>query len=344
MFKWSPQIGAPLLTNVGRGVSAFMKKISIGYRTLKTGIGAALAVAIAQHFDLLFYTAAGILTILSVQSTKKKSLRAVYTRIVSGMIGITLAFVFFETFGYFPLVIGIMLIIFIPIIVALNVSEGFVSSAVIIMHIFMHANFTLALLWNELAIMLIGFGMGLAVNMYMPDISKSLNKYRMRIENLYQKIFYEISVYLRNGDTAWDGKELIEAIEALNKAKNLAFLDVENHVTRKENLYYQYFDMREKQLEIIERVLPKMTALPAITEQSIIVADFLKELSESVHSGNTAFYFREKLERVRQELSVLPLPKDHNTFLAQAALYQFIEEMDEYLEIKQAFIGLDVDE
>lgn len=339
-----PYFEAPLLTNVGQGVSAFMKKISIGYRTLKTGIGAALAVAIAQHFDLLFYTAAGILTILSVQSTKKKSFRAVYTRIVSGVIGIFLAFLFFETFGYFPIVIGVMLILFIPIIVALKVSEGFVSSAVIIMHIFMHANFTFALLWNELAIMLIGFGMGLAVNMYMPDISKSLNTYRIRIENLYQKIFYEISVYLRNGDTAWDGKELIEAIEALNKAKTLAFLDVENHVTRRDNLYYQYFDMREKQLEIIERVLPKMTALPAITEQSIIVADFLEELSDRVHSGNTAIYFREKLEVVREELSKLPLPKDHSTFLAQAALYQFIEEMDDYLEIKQAFIGLDVDE
>jgi uncharacterized membrane protein YgaE (UPF0421/DUF939 family) len=343
MFEWSPQFGAPLLTNVGRGVSAFMKKFSIGYRTLKTGIGAALAVAIAQHFDLLFYTAAGILTILSIQSTKKKSLHAVYTRIVSGVIGIILAFAFFETFGYFPVVIGAMLIVFIPIIVALRVSDGFVSSAVIIMHIFTQANFTLALFWNELAIMLIGFGVGLAVNMYMPDISKSLNTYRIRIENLYQKIFYEISVYLRNGDTTWDGKELIEAIETLNKAKALAFQDVENHVTRKDNLYYQYFDMREKQLEIIERVLPKMTALPAITEQSIIVAEFLKELSESVHSGNTAIYFREKLVRVREDLSVLPLPKDHSTFLAHAALYQFIEEMDDYLEIKQAFIGLDVE-
>ena len=152
-----------------------------------------------------------------------------------------------------------------------------------------------------------------------------------------------LSCHLRNGDTAWDGKELIEAIEALNKAKTLAFLDVENHVTRRDNLYYQYFDMREKQLEIIERVLPKMTALPAITEQSIIVADFLKELSDSVHSGNTAVYFLEKLEGVREDLAQLPLPKDHSTFLAQAALYQFIEEMDEYLQIKQAFVGLDVD-
>lgn len=344
MFRWSSQFGAPLLTNVGRGESAFMKKFSIGYRTIKTAVGAALAIAIAQYFGLLFYTSAGILTILSVQSTKKKSLKAVYTRIISGIIGLLLAFLFFETFGYLPVVICIMLLIFLPIIVALKVSEGFVSSAVIIMHVFNHANFTIDLLLNELALMLIGFGMGLAVNMYMPDISKKLNTYRLQIEKQYQSIFLEISSYLRNGDSVWDGKELIVAIETLNKAKTLAYQDVENHLTRKDSSYYLYFDMREKQLEIIERVLPKMTALPVITEQSIVVADFLNDLGESVHSGNTAIYFRKKLEKVRKEISLMPLPKDRDTFFAQAALYQFIEEMDLYLEIKQSFVGLKVED
>ena len=77
-----------------------MKKFSIGYRTLKTAVGAAIAIAIAQFFDLQFYTAAGILTILSVQPTKKKSLHAVYTRVVASIIGMALAYVFFEIFGY----------------------------------------------------------------------------------------------------------------------------------------------------------------------------------------------------------------------------------------------------
>ena len=59
-----------------------MRKFSIGYRTLKTAIGAAIAIAVAQFFDLQFYTAAGILTILSVQPTKKKSLHAVYIHVL----------------------------------------------------------------------------------------------------------------------------------------------------------------------------------------------------------------------------------------------------------------------
>lgn len=317
-----------------------MKKLSIGYRTLKTAIGAAIAVAIAQFFNLEFFTAAGILTILCVQSTKRKSVHAVYTRVVASAVGMLFAYIFFEIFGYQPLVLGIVLLLYVPITVSLGVAEGFVSSAVILMHIYSKANFTVDLLLNELSLMAIGFGMALLVNMYMPDISFEIERYRVTIEQLYKKILSEIALYLRNGDTMWDGKELIEAEKQLQKAKALAFQDVQNHLSRKDNLQYLYFDMREKQLEIIERVLPKITALPVMTEQAPLVAAFLEDLSEHVHSGNTASQFREKLEIVREEFAKMPLPQDHETFLAMASLYQFIEEMDQYLLIKQSFKGL----
>jgi uncharacterized membrane protein YgaE (UPF0421/DUF939 family) len=317
-----------------------MKKFSIGYRTLKTALGASIAIAIAQYFDLQFFSAAGILTILCVQPTKKKSVHAVYTRVVASFVGIILAYLFFEIFGYHPITLGLMLLLFIPTIVSLKVSAGFVSSTVIIMHIYSVSAFTLELLYNELALMAIGYSVGLLVNMYMPDIQPELNYYRQKIETLYKKIFSEIAKYLKEGDTLWDGKELVEAVEVLNKAKALAFQDVENHLTRKENFYYLYFDMREKQLEIIERVLPKITALPVIVQQAELVSVFMEDLSENVHSGNTASHYREKLEEVKVEFAKMPLPDDHHTFLAMAALYQFIEEMDAYLAIKQSFKGM----
>lgn len=317
-----------------------MKKFSIGYRTLKTALGASIAIAIAQYFDLQFFSAAGILTVLCVQPTKKKSVHAVYTRVVASIIGIILAYLFFEIFGYHPVILGLMILLFIPTIVSFKVSAGFVSSAVIIMHIYSVADFTPALLYNELALMAIGYTVGLLVNMYMPDIQPELNYYRQKIEALYKKIFSEIAKYLKEGDTLWDGKELVEAVDVLNRAKALAFHDVENHLTRKENLYYLYFDMREKQLEIIERVLPKITALPVIVQQAELVSVFMDDLSENVHSGNTASHYREKLEDVKVEFAKMPLPDDHQTFLAMAALYQFIEEMDAYLAIKQSFKGM----
>ena len=317
-----------------------MKKFSIGYRTLKTALGTSIAIAIAQYFELQFFTAAGILTILSIQSTKRKSVHAVYTRIVSSVIGMLYAFLFFEIFGYHPYLLGIVLLLFIPTIVSLGVSEGFVSSAVIMMHIYFTANFTIDLLLNELALMAIGFGMGLIVNMYMPDIQQGIIQKRYTVEELFKVILSEIASYLRNGDTMWDGKELIEASKIINDGKALAFNDVQNHLTRKDNINYVYFDMREKQLEIIERVLPKITALPVMTEQAPLIAAFLEDLSEHVHPGNTASHFREKLDIVKEEFAKMPLPENHETFLAMAAMYQFIEEMDEYLVIKQSFKGI----
>ncbi|TWT26104.1 aromatic acid exporter family protein [Planomicrobium sp. CPCC 101110] len=316
-----------------------LKRFSIGYRTLKTAAGAAIAISLAQFFDLDYYVSAGILAILCIQPTKKKSIRAAFTRFVASLIAIAYAFIFFEGFAYHPAILGILILLFIPLLVSLGFTEGFVSSSVILMHIYDSKNLTGGLFINELMLMAIGFGTALVVNMYMPSIERKLDAYRSDIENLYSVIFREIVVYLRQGDTDWSGKELVEAADILKKAKALAYQDVENHVTRLENKYYRYFDMREQQFDIIERILPKITALPVMVGHSDLVADFLEDLGGHVHSGNTAQHYINKLESLKADFANLPLPKDHETFLAMASLYQVIQEMETYLEIKQSYKG-----
>lgn len=320
-----------------------IKKFSIGYRTIKSAVGATISIWISSLFHLQFFQSAGILTILCIQDTKKKSLQAVTNRLVASIIGLIYASIAFEILGYHPVVLGLMLLVFIPTLVSIKVQSGFVSSVVIILHIFASRQISVDLLLNELYLMIIGFGTGLAVNMYMGDSTKKLNQYLEKLEDMYRSIFFEIVKYLRNGDTTWDGKEIIEAHDLLLKAKKLALRDVENHLIVKGDNYYYYFKMREKQLEIIERVLPKITTLPVMVQQTKLVADFLEQLAEHVHSGNTAEIFREKLNVVRDEFSKMPLPENHENFIAMASLYQFIDEMDQYLIIKQSFKGIKKD-
>ncbi len=127
---------------------------------------------------------------LCTANEEKKSLHAAYTRFVASIIGMLYAFLSFELFSYHPLTLAGMLIIFIPTIVSLKVADGFVSSAVIIMHIYAAEKFSWTLVSNEFALMAIGYGTGIAINMYMPDIQKELNYYRVKIEELYSKIFF----------------------------------------------------------------------------------------------------------------------------------------------------------
>ena len=111
-------------------------KFRIGYRTIKTAVGAALAILIAQSLGLENYASAGILTILCIKVTKKKSLRASWDRILACLIGMVFSFVFFELVSYHPLVIGLLLLFFIPTVVLFKANDGVASSSVIILHFY----------------------------------------------------------------------------------------------------------------------------------------------------------------------------------------------------------------
>ncbi|MGB6409277.1 MAG: aromatic acid exporter family protein, partial [Planococcus donghaensis] len=63
-----------------------LKPFSIGYRTMKTALGVAIAIYLAQLLQLDYYVSAGILTILCIQPTKKKSIRAAFSRFIASLI------------------------------------------------------------------------------------------------------------------------------------------------------------------------------------------------------------------------------------------------------------------
>jgi uncharacterized membrane protein YgaE (UPF0421/DUF939 family) len=237
-------------------------------------------------------------------------------------------------------VIGLLLLFFIPAAVMVKVSDGIVTSSVIILHIFSAGDVTKELLLNELGIIIVGIGVALAANLYMPSLDTKLKEYRLQIEENFKIIFDEIVIYLRTNESKWDGREITETMELINEAKTLAFRDVENHFLRNDNLYYNYFKMREKQFEIIERVLPSVTSISLTVEQGEMIADFIEELSEHIHPGNTAIQFLEKLYRMRVSFEDMELPKTREEFEARAALLHFVKEMEQYLIIKSSFKGL----
>ena len=89
-------------------------KFRIGYRTVKSAIGATAAIMLAQYLGLHNFVSAGIIAILCIQATKRKSLEASWGRILSCLIAMVFSIVLFEAIGYYPLVIGIILLLFYP--------------------------------------------------------------------------------------------------------------------------------------------------------------------------------------------------------------------------------------
>ncbi|MGE7587501.1 aromatic acid exporter family protein [Peribacillus sp. NPDC101480] len=312
----------------------------IGYRTIKTALGATLAIIIAQMLNLEYFSAAGIIAILCIQVTKKKSVYASWHRLLACLIAMAYSSLLFQFIAFHPLVIGLILLIFIPTTVALKINEGIVTSSVIIMHLYGSGDITFSLLINETILIAVGVGVALVMNLYMPSVDDKLLAYQESIETNFSAILMGIVRYLRDNDHTWDGKEITETANLLNQAKSLAFRDVENHFLREEDLYYHYFKMREKQFEIIERILPLVTNIPLVVKQSGIVADFIEDLAENVHPQNTAILYLKKLEEMEIHFRGMALPQTREEFESRAALLQLMKEMERYLLLKHSFKGL----
>ncbi len=315
-------------------------KFKIGYRTLKTAVGTPMSIILAMTIGLEGYVSAGIITILCIQPTKRKSIRASWDRFLACSLSMLFAFIFFEGIAYHPLVIGLVLVFFIPTAVMLKANEGIVSSTVILLHIFSAGYISLEIILNEFGLIFVGIGVALIMNLYMPSVEAKLGRYQEQIEEKFKRIFLEIVRYLRTNESDWDGKEITKAVKLIEEAKMLSFRDVENKLLKQENLYYHYFSIREKQIEIIERVLPTVISIQPMVSQRDIVADFMEELAEGINPGNSAHVYLEKLMNMNKEFKNMAMPKTREEFEARAALLHFTNEMERYLIIKSPFKGL----
>jgi uncharacterized membrane protein YgaE (UPF0421/DUF939 family) len=311
--------------------------LKIGYRTLKTAIGTAISIFIAQILDLEFYSAAGILTILSIQVTRRRSLKISLDRFVACVLGLFASSASFFILGYNPFTILVLLIILIPTFIRLKIKEGFVTSFVIILQVYTLQEISMAIIANQLQVITIGIGVALLMNAYMPNIDKMLIQYREKVEHNFSVILKEFATYLRKGETTWDGKEMVETLEILEKAKGLALQEVENHLLRNEDAYYHYFAMREKQFELLERMLPIISTLHHQVPHGERLAGFIEDLSNHIHPKNTAHLFLDKLNEIRKENKVKALPQTREEFEIRASLFYLLNEMEQYLFIKQSF-------
>lgn len=308
----------------------------IGYRTIKTAVGVIIALSIAEALELNFASSAAIITILCISVTRKNSLLVSWARFVACVIGLGMSAVLFEGIGYNPFSLGLFILLFIPVMLMVRATDGIVTSSVIVLHLYVVGNASLAFFWNELQLILIGIGTALLMNLYMPSKDKELRSKRLLIEQKLVTILKELSIYIEHGESQWDGKEISEADLLLKESKQKAMQSMNNHLLREDDHFYHYFVMRERQLEIIERIMPHLTRISGSFSQREEVSNFLDELSKAVSPTNSVPYFLLRLEEMRKVFREMSLPRTREEFETRSSLMYVVYELEQYLLTKDA--------
>ncbi|WP_052703030.1 aromatic acid exporter family protein [Paenibacillus beijingensis] len=309
--------------------------MKIGFRTVKTALGVSIAILLAQSLNLEYFTASGILTLLCIQRSRRQSTRAVSSRFFACLISLFLSSALFELIGYQFYSFLILLLMFIPLCVRIGVKEGIASSSVIVMHVYMHAKPEWSFFWNEFLVILIGLGVALLVNWYMPSSDKELKQTKEAIDGLVAAILNEIALFLKEGSTQWDGKEVLQLGDTLRKARALAVLETEN-MMRKDEYLENYLNAKQQQYDLLKSMLPSISRTNVKMEQGMRIGEFVQEISKGLTEPGSGRIdrFCNHLHDIREYHKLLPLPVTRDEFENRASLYAIANDLERFLAIE----------
>ena len=166
-----------------------LKKVNILF-LLKTGIGSALAIILAESMGFSYSPSAGIITLLTIQNTKKETISIALRRIEAFLLAVIISFVLFTNIGYTAVAFGGFVFLFVAFCMLFGLKDGIAMNAVLMTHFLIEKRMDLPLILNEIALLFIGMGIGIVLNLIMP-------RYRERIRREQHILEEEMKVTLR---------------------------------------------------------------------------------------------------------------------------------------------------
>jgi len=306
----------------------------MGFRVVKTAIATLLAILIAQWIGLPAPLSAGLLAILGVDVTRKRSIRVVTERFCASIIALLMGSLIFYILGFKIFALAVYILIAFPLLSRFGMKDGIIPSTVAVFHIFGAESITLHTLGNELTSVGIGLGSATLVNLlYMPNMEKQLIVLRTQVDQLFSDIFVQIERNLRDVNYAWDGQELLAVERVVAQGIALSKRGVDNQLLRTDEGWYTYFYMRQQQLNSVERMLDLLSHVYQNLPQGDQAADLFHLLSDDVKISYYTGSSEAKLTQFIADAKEMPLPVTRTEFEVRSAILQLCRELQQFLAI-----------
>lgn len=308
----------------------------MGFRVIKTAVATLMAIFIADFAGVAGANSAGLLAILGVDVTRKRSLASISARFFASVLGLLLAFGVFYLLGFHIWVLAIYILIAFPLIARAGFKEGIVTSSVVVFRVFGGAELSWHVLLTQVELLIIGLGSAMVVNfLYMPKTEDKLLDTRHEVDTLFSRIFQEIGASLRDPYRLWDGKELTEAARLVAEGHAIAKRAAENQMISPNEAWTAYFVMRKEQLSRIEGMLELISQVYHRMPQGESAAVLFDRLSMDVNQEEYTGITEQMLAELEEEFKKMELPSTREEFEIRSAILQLCRELSLYLDVSK---------
>lgn len=308
----------------------------MGFRIIKTAVATLLAILVTDALNIPGATSAGLLAILGVDVTRKRSLRSVSSRFFASLLGLLLASILFSLLGFHYWVLALYILIAFPAISRANFKEGIVTSSVVVFRVFNENALSPDIFLTQIELLVIGLGSAMIVNMaYMPKGEGRLMEIRHEVDGLFSVIFQHISLTLRDPEHVWDGKELIEANKAVERGIEESNRAMENQMLQPDMAWNVYFYMRKEQLDNIQAMVHMISQVYERLTHGELTAQLFDQLSKDVVTEEYTGKTERLLEELVDKFKEMELPRTREEFELRSAILQLCRELEYFLKISK---------
>ena len=308
-------------------------------KSLKIAVAAVLAIAIAGELGLQYSATAGIITVLSIQNTKRETLKSAGNRGLAFLCALLLAGICFGLLDFTLWAFVLYLFLFALFCIRMGWVEALAMDSVLITHFLAEQNMVPEMIVNELALFLIGTGMGIGVNLHLHKKEAEFERLADVVDEQIKGILHRMSLWLPQEDKSDYASDCFARLEeALEAAKRCAAANYNNALWKQDSYEMDYIRMREQQSVVLKEIYINIKRINFLPKQAQQVAELLASIENDYHKENTVEGLLIELELFLEDMKAQELPESREEFEARAILFYILMQLRTLLQIKRDFI------
>lgn len=301
-------------------------------KIFKLSLGSSLAIFIAWLLDLDYYTFAGIITLLTVKNTKRETIKGALGKVYGFILCTIFSYICFNIMGYnlFGFSSYICIIIFICFL--FKIQEVIAMCVVISSHYFIESAITIPWIVNEAGLFIIGAGIGVIINLYMPSNINKIYEGQKKMQDEVSSVLVDIAYIIANPmePNTFD-KDLNKLSNLIEKNISIAYDIINNNLLSDTRFFLDHMEIIKNQRDLLKSLYEQVYQLTYVPEQAYIISQFIYKIGNTSYSIEKVNLLLDELDKLIINMKKEPLPTDRIEFENRAILFLCLIELEKFL-------------
>lgn len=308
-------------------------------KAFKIALAAVLSILTANLLGLDYAITAGIITVLSIQNTKRETLQTARDRGLAFLCALILSYLCFRWLDFSVIAFILYLFLFAFLCLSAGWGQAIAMDSVLISHFLTEQRFDSAMVVNELLVFAVGTLYGILINLHLRKKEVEFDRLSKLVDDEIKGIIHRMAENIWQEDkTNYHSDCFVRLEDKIHLAKECALRNWNNTLWSQSAYELDYIRMRENQSRVLKNIYDSIVRITMLPAQTMQVAAFFEEIEAQYHRDNNVEELLRLLEKMLSDMKRETLPQSREEFEARALLFYTLMQLEEFLTLKNKFV------